>query len=260
MYRRWFFICILSFPFVVHAKKFQFIWNPYCPYTCDAQLENGREGVAIDVIKKIFSDTPHQVTFERIDSWLRAKSLVAQGYSDGLAFTFYTEGKSESGYLVQQQPLIMTQGIAYLSLEKHHITPFNISDLMRFTMIGNYQNSVNSDDKLAKFMDDNPNKIAYFTGADILERVVDMLAIGRLEIWLDSPDLLYYFMSKYKGKIPLTVSLSAGKTQEFGGVLLNNTKPNSKILADIMDKGIIKLRKTGELNMILARYGMVDSL
>jgi hypothetical protein len=61
-------------------------------------LENGKEGVAIDIIKALFKESKHTVYFIRIDSWLRAKRLVKSGISDGMVFTFYQHGKTEEGF------------------------------------------------------------------------------------------------------------------------------------------------------------------
>lgn len=239
------------------ATDYEFIWNPYCPYTCDAKLENGKEGVAIEIIRAVFKDSEHTVSFKRIDSWLRAKRLVKSGMSDGMAFTFYQHDKTENGYLTPETPMLMVKGIAYLSLPKNQMTPFRVTDVARFNAIGNYYGAVNSNRRLARYLAENPHKTIYVTGSNILKRVREMLDIGRIEIWLDSPDLLNYMVTKYP---QYAVSTSPTGNAEYAGMLFDESKPQSKALAKMMDEGIVKLRKSGELEKILARYGMSDRM
>jgi len=241
----------------VRAEDYEFIWNPYCPYTCDAELENGKEGVAIDIVRAIFKETNHTVTFKRIDSWLRAKRLVKSGISDGMVFTFYQHEKSEEGYLTPKLPMLMVKGFAYLSFKKNQMPSFKTVDLGRFNAIGNYYGAVNSNSRLARYFSENPHKVIYVTGANILERVREMLTIGRIDIWIDSADLLHYLVTKYP---QFSVSESLAGNKEYGGMLFAPDKPRSKKLAAIMDNGIERLRKSGELEKILAKYGMPDRL
>jgi len=254
------FIILSSLLFAqLQAKEYQIIWNPYCPYTCDSIAENGRNGIAIDIINEVFKDSEHTVTFTRIDSWLRAKRLIDKGVSDGMAFTFYNSGITEPGFITPDIPMLMVKGTAYISLTKNKIDPFHVADLARFKMIGSYRNSVNPNEKLAKLLTDNPNKAAYFTGADILERVSYMLSIGRLDIWLDSPDLLSYFIATRAGD-KFSVSHAHVENKEYGGMLFNKSKVESNALAKMMSKGVTDLRKSGKMKKLLAVYGVVDNL
>ncbi len=241
----------------LRAENYEFIWNPYCPYTCDAHLENGKEGVAIDIIKAVFKESKHNVSFTRVDSWLRAKRLIKSGFSDGMAFTFYQHGQTEQGFLTPKSPMLMVKGFAYLSFKKNQIPSFKTVDLGRFNAIGNYYGAVNSNSRLARYLAENPHKVIYVTGANILERVREMLTIGRIDIWLDSADLLHYMATKYP---QFSVSESLAGNKEYGGMLFALDKPKSKGLAVIMDNGIQRLRKSGELEKILAKYGMPDRL
>jgi len=241
------------------AKEYQFIWNPYCPYACDADKENGREGVAIDIIKEVFKHTPHTVTFLRIDSWLRAKRLVASGVSDGMAFTFYCSGQEELGFVVPSKPMVISTGGAYLSLAKNKMSAFKTSDLARFKVIGSYRGGVNNNEAMANFIRQYPDNMAYFTGTNILDRISHMLTIGRLDIWLDSADLLHYFVSKNRNA-NFSVSETATGNRAYGGMLFRAGGAESKVLAKIIDDGISGLRKNGKLNQLLAVYGMKDNV
>lgn len=241
----------------VRAEDYEFIWNPYCPYTCDAHLENGKEGVAIDIIKAVFKESKHTVSFKRIDSWLRAKRLVKSGISDGMAFTFYQHEKTERGFLTPNSPMLMVKGFAYLSFKKNQMSSFKTVDLGRFNAIGNYYGAVNSNSRLARYLSENPHKVIYVTGANILERVREMLTIGRIDIWLDSPDLLHYMVTKFP---QFSVSESLDGNKEYAGMLFSPKKAKSEKLAVIMDDGIQRLRNSGELEKILAKYGMPDRL
>ena len=241
------------------AKEYQFIWNPYCPYTCDAEKEDGREGVAIDIIREIFKSTPHTVTFKRIDSWLRAKRLVASGVSDGMAFTFYDTKKEESGFMMPISPLIVSRGAAYLSLAKNKNNHFKMLDLAQFNMIGIYRGSVRDDDAMMLFLRKNPDKIISLTGTNILGRVSQMLEVGRLDIWVDSADLLHYFVSKRKDH-EFTVSEAVSDSRLYGGMMFSSASPTATVLEKIIADGLKRLRKRGKLNQLLAVYGMQDHI
>jgi len=244
---------------VALGKEYQFIWNPYCPYTCDADKEHGREGVAIDIIREIFKHRPDTVTFRRIDSWLRAKRLVASGVSDGMAFTFYNTEQEEPPFIIPSSAMVVSQGSAYLSLIKNQIDPYKTSDLAQFHVIGGYRGSVVNDQDMVRFIKHNPDKMAYFTGTNILERVSHMIAMGRLDIWLDSADLLRYFVSKTtENKFAVSEAISVSK--EYGGMMFISKKPDADELAIIIGDGLKALRKSGKLNQLLANYGMTDSV
>jgi len=226
----------------IAAKEYQFIWNPYCPYTCDAEKENGKEGIAIDVIKEVFKNSGNTITFRRIDSWLRAKRLVASGVSDGMAFTFYDAQQNEPRFIIPKYPMVVSRGSAYLSLVKNKMDPYKVAQLSRFQVIGGYRGSVVNDDPMIGFIKQNPDKMAYFTGTNILERISHMLVIGRLDIWLDSGDLLRYFVSKTDGKtFAVSESISIGR--EYGGMMFSAAKPDSARLAKIISDGLQDLRK-----------------
>ncbi|NRA62425.1 MAG: hypothetical protein HRU25_16290 [Psychrobium sp.] len=107
-----------------YADEFEFIWNPYCPYTCDAQLEDGKKGIAIDILDAIFEQSHHTVRYRRIDNWLRAKLLVSKGEGDGMAFSFYPVDV-EDFFIVPSQAMIVVGDDAYISQSKHAILCYN---------------------------------------------------------------------------------------------------------------------------------------
>jgi polar amino acid transport system substrate-binding protein len=224
--------------------------NSWCPHVCipsEGQLELG---YTTDIVIKILTDAGYQVE-PVIAPWQRilhdAKEgridIVASGYKEEAPFLTYTKqsiGTTEEVFYVRENEMWRYMEAASLeSIDK----------------VGLINGATYGSNEFSNFIKNNPSKFITISGNDIPERQVKMLTSKRLNAFVGEKSVVKYFSSKInlQDKIKAADYLSK-KSYLYVG--FSPEHPQASLLASIIDKGVLKLRKSGEFEKIMKKYDL----
>lgn len=237
------------------AKSLNFVWNAYCPFTCQAK-STGQPGYAMEVVQAIFDTSDYQVKYTYVLSWNRAMSQVENGEKDAIVFSFHNP-ESAHLYVIPKEPLAIDQSTSFAIKKDNPWRLKNVDSLKALKHIGVYKGTIWTDKSLSDFEMNNKGKFVYLHGDNIVGRAFDMLRRGRLDAWEDSDTLLNYHM--FKNRVDdLRIERSPKETRFTGDVLFSAKNPDSAEFAAYFSVGLKRLRKSGQLEGILQTYGLKD--
>ncbi len=240
---------------LVNAEKLNFIWNAYCPFTCESD-KTGQSGYAMEVVKAIFDNSKYKVEYTYALSWNRAMSQVESGEKDAIVFSFHGV-ESDPLYIIPKQSLAWENKTTFAVRKSSQWRFQNVDSLKELKYIGVYKGTVWIDQDIAKFEQNNSSKFVYLHGDDIVKRAFNMLRRGRIDAWEDSQTLLNYHI--YINNIKdLRIETLPKPHSSTGDLLFSRKNPKSTEYAAFFSAGMKQLRKSGKLKTILKKYGLKD--
>lgn len=238
-----------------NAEHLNFIWNAYCPFTCERD-KTGQPGYAMEVVKAIFDNSKYKVEYTYALSWNRAMTQVENGEKDAIVFSFHGP-ESDHLYVIPKQSLAWENQTSFAVKKTSKWQFRDANSLKTLQYIGVYKGTVWIDKTIGKFEQDNINKFVYLAGDDIVKRAFDMLRRGRLDAWEDSQTLLNYHIY-INGIEDLRIETLVKPHSSTGDLLFSGKNPKSKEYAAFFSAGMKQLRKSGKLKIILEKYGLKD--
>ncbi|MCJ8273587.1 MAG: transporter substrate-binding domain-containing protein [Psychrosphaera sp.] len=232
-----------------------FIWNAYCPFTCEKD-KTGQTGYAMELVRAVFDNSKYQIEYTYALSWNRAMSQVENGEKDAIVFSFHGP-ESDHLYVIPKQSLAWENQTSFAVKKTSKWQFRDANSLKTLQYIGVYKGTVWIDKAIAKFEQDNTSKFVYLHGDDIVKRAFDMLRRGRLDAWEDSQTLLNYHIYSH-GIEDLRIETLIKPYSSTGDLLFSGKNPKSKEYAAFFSAGIKQLRKSGKLKIILEKYGLKD--
>lgn len=241
-------ITILSIPFTVQANPAITLGvTERCPYVCS---EKGfHQGVFIDIIKNIFDKNNVKMDIVYLPM-SRAMSMVKNKEIDGVVgilqrnapdLIFPTESIGQVHYLLYTTE---DDDWFYTGLNSLNSRNIGIEGEKSYGIFDSYiQRHVNS-----KF-------ILKLHGKNMTKRLVQLLQLKRINLFLEDKNIFDFYRKKFRSET-LNVAGSIPPDNLYVGFSPSNNK--AQMFADIVTKGIADMRKTGELDIILAKYDMSD--
>ncbi len=222
--------------------------DEWCPFNCEPN--STMPGYMVEVTRRAFElDNPnHSVTY-RILPWQRAISMAKHKSIDGIIGA--TEKEAEGLHLTTRS-LGISDSIFFV--QSH--SPWRFDDIKNGTDQRVQIGGVKGYDYSTEFDNyalNNPKNIFYVYGENPLIMLINLLKKKKINALIeDGP--VFWFKLKELG-IDSHLFKSAGSTGEPSNVYVAF---NQKIYADILDKGIAKIRTSGELEKILNKYNLTD--
>lgn len=221
-------------------------------YPMNGDPGSDHPGYMIEIAKAIFGAAGHQVDYDTLP-WERTLVMVRNGKFD-CAVGAYKDDAPD--FVFPEQSLGTDQSFFYVkptdswryqnqdSLKGRHIG-----------LIGGYA----YDEDFTKYVEGHKGEIDIQTvNADnALEQNVKKLLAGRIDTLVESPPVLTAKLAEMKldGKLIEAGAMTEPKPMY---IACSPAKPSSKTYVKLLDEGITKLRASGELAKILARYGLKD--
>lgn len=208
----------------------------------------------MEVVQKVFAASPYDVSYKHVMSWNRAMDQVKRGEADAIVFSFY-ESSDKQYFVIPKATLAVDSGTNFVLLNSNKWRFKDAASLNQLRYIGVYKNTVWADPEVAKFESDNPGKFVYLHGENIVDRAFDMIRRGRIDAWEDSEVLLNYYMFR-NGITDMRIESKEYGKPHTGTMLFSSKTPRAQEYAKFFSQGVEKLRRSGELAKILARYGL----
>lgn len=222
--------------------------DEWCPQHCKGSGPN--KGYIVDIVEQALKE--ENVPFTLVyNPWLRALRSTEKGQYDGI-LTPTVNGFKQFSYPQeavgqQQYCFYVNKNSTWKYTKPTDLIGKNISHLKESGF-----------GELESFLTAKQNQITIqeFVGVDgFTESIFKFLAMNRTEAIIMTSDVYFYALKTQKIKDQFK---SAGcLAEEKLAVGLSKADPErAKWIADTLDNGIRKLRKSGKLKLIHANYGM----
>ena len=225
--------------------------SPYCPFT---RCENGKNGYVIDVAMAIFQAEGYSVEVMDVP-WNRAIAMMNDGSADGILGI----AKTSAPKLIYPKAEVAQYGISSFSLTSNSWSFNGIASLnqIRLGLVENYAYG-ELDPNLKNYLAKKNENIQWVSSFSPLLKIFRMIDYGEIDATLEETHVGKYILQN-SGKISnYKISDRINKSPLLGYIAFTHRHPNSQHLAEVFDAGMAKLRKSGQLKIILAAYGMTD--
>jgi polar amino acid transport system substrate-binding protein len=222
----------------------------YMPYNGDGKAETG---YMIDIAKAVFEPLGHKVVFIQ-GPWDKdvtegragkCTGVVGAGVNDAKGFVYPSEEQALSVMLfcVKSGSPWKYEGINSLKTLKLGV----VKDYSYF-------------DELDAYIKANPTNLVIGTGDAPLQENLNKLVQGEVGAVVDDRSVLKYMIKKMnlQGKVTIATTTSEATKPFKLFIAFSPALPKSKEYAKSLSDGMLTLRKSGELQKILAKYGLTD--
>lgn len=226
--------------------------DPWCPYNC--LPGDAHPGYMIEIAKAVFQADGYQVRY-RIGPWSRVLREAHTGEVDGAVGATLQNGY---GLTFGRRAMGVDHTVIGVKSGRdlRYQNPHSL-DGLRVGVIANYgyDNGGPIDQYLLARARRNPQSITVIASADALPQLVNMLVRGHIDALLANSNVLQYTLKR----LHLTPAVRAIDTGAYDTVWIA-FEPNEQghLLADLLDKGLERLRRSGRLKALLAPYGLQD--
>ncbi len=236
------------------AEKITFVAEPYCPYACEEGTDY--EGMMVDVTRTIFESEGYLVEYTT-RPWARALRESRQGKHTGLIATVPAE--SSDFYYPQQEGASLTHCFYIRSDAPWRFVNIESLQSVRLGVILGYGYDSISDEfgRYVKQNKENKALIQWIGGETANLQNFKKLAVNRIDTTFVDKAVAAYWLKK--GGLSDRIK-EAGCLKETAPlyVAFSPANPASPKYAAIFDSGLRKLRASGKLDEIVAKYGMKD--
>jgi polar amino acid transport system substrate-binding protein len=223
--------------------------DAWCPYNCVPG--SSRPGMAVEIAQDIFGAAGDQVVYQELN-WARCVEDARSGRftgiigaipSDAPDFTFpkVPIGHSGDAYAVRKGDDFKFDGAASLNGRVLGV----IRSYSFSGPIGAY---------IAAHATDG--KVEFVSGDAALLKNLDKLVAGRVDVVLDDRNVMLHSIKELGWMDRLHVVDGLNDTPVY--IAFSPKAPDPVKLAAILDAGILRLRASGQLAQILARYDLKD--
>ena len=242
----------IAFSAHLYADVISLRTDLWCPYACDPKSD--KPGFMIEIAREIFEKHGHTIDYDVLN-WARAIDEVKMGKYAGLVGC--SKFSSESDGLEFPNIANGVNTNFYWTLKESHWF-FESADSLKNKKIGivkSYSYGT-STDNLIKL---NHKAFINVTGQMPLLRMIQMTESKRLDGFLENPNVLARSL-KINNKDPELFRVASANVSDQTELFIafSAAHAKSKLYAKLLDVGMVELRKSGRLKVILERYGMSD--
>ncbi len=241
----------LFLPGYLGADHILLVSDIWCPVNCHPDSAN--PGFMIEIAQRIFAKAGHTVEY-RLVPWARAIEMTRNGQANGLV-SAYIEDAPDFVYSDNELAQVTTKFFALKNLDWTY-TGISSLERIRLGMVIHYD----YDDQIVKYLEANkrdPERVQVLGGNSPLERSIKKLLVNRVNVLIDG-DIVFWYQAANMGvadSIKVVGQLGEPNKTYIG---FSPALATSQRYAQLLSDGIVALRKSGELAVILQKYGLQD--
>jgi len=235
------------------ADTITIVADPWCPYNCEP--ESDTPGFMVEIAERVFAEAGIEVRYETVP-WVRALQATESGEyngaigaskveATGFVFPAVEQGRMRNGFWVVRESRWQFNGVESL-------TDINLASLAGYSY----------GPQVEHYLEDpsNAHRVTELYGPTPLQNGLNMLQRGRIDALLEDE---YVFRYEVKQRNEVDLFRLAGRVEldpQFSDVYIafSPSLPSSQRYASLLGEGMARLRANGELDAILARYGVSD--
>ncbi len=224
-------------------------WAPYNNYAVDKE----QPGFMFEIVQIIFQEHGISVSYEEVP-WARAIMHTRFGRTNALIGPAKTDAPD---LIFPTEPIGFTKNVFYVKADTNwKFDGIKSLSSIRLGVLKNMTYGEELDRYIAENRKNN-RRIIITHGLGYLAKNFFLLDNQRIDATIDDFMVINYFFKQNNNAHKFKAAGTIG--QGYGIYLAFSPKyPNAKEMCMLIDNGVAKLRKSGRLKKILAKYGAVD--
>ena len=241
-----FLISLILYSTSAMADTITIVADNWCPYNCEPN--SPEPGYGIEIAEHVFDAAGHEVKY-KILSWNRAIQEVREGKYNAVIGASKEDARD---FVFPEEEFGISKVVFFA--KKGSSWRFNGLKSLSNVKIGLVKDYIYGEE-LDKFFRENQNLVQYVYGDDPYSINIKKLLEGKIDVTVEDP---YVILLKAR---KMGVNDQIIKVGDFGSgqklyIAFSPVITKSKEYAAILTKGIKKLKDSGELDKILAKYGL----
>lgn len=233
------------------AKLLRIRSDPWCPYNCAPGSDH--PGFAIEIAQAVFPPHGIAVDYAGAETWEAAIAGLFVGEVDAVVGALPSEAP---GAVFPKEALGKSLG-ALLALRRDTGDLSSLDKLgrRRFAIIAGFDYG----DDINALISSRDRALLYTPrpgpGPDMLADMLEAMLTGKADVLYENSNVLRYTLSRHPRADTFRIA------QEFDGgsepgIAFSPKHPRADWLAHAWDEGVARLRASGALAKIMARYGL----
>jgi len=232
----------------LYADTITLVADDWCPINCTPN--SSAPGYVVEIARQVFEAAGHTVEYQYL-SWNRALAEVSSGeYVGAIAAT-----PKELPKGIFPDEALGSYGNDFIVKKGSKWRFTSMSDLkgVNLAVIQGYNYGKN----MSAYIVNNPGKVIQMGGNDAVRRILLMMLKGRIDVYLEDRNIAFYTAKQHDLTDKFEIAGSEGKPINFY-IGFSPAIAQSKTYSQILSDGIVRLRNSGELKIILDKYGITD--
>lgn len=238
---------------VPRDQTLRFVSDPYPPYVMDGKH---RQGYVTDIVLKVFHDAGYKNAIYVDAPYARALFGIKNGFYTGLLAV--SPGRKHYVYPTQSF-MGYFQNQFFVRKNSSWRWTGQVDSLKHITLgvIRGYEENDALDAYVARNAS-NDQRIQITSGAHGLENLIRMLVAGRINAFFEDTNVADYTAHELhlKSRIRPNGGFNRDLRKNIVTVGFDEKNACSQHFIDILNKGIPKLKASGELKTIIEKYGL----
>ncbi|WP_286220966.1 substrate-binding periplasmic protein [Marinobacter apostichopi] len=204
----------------------------------------------IEIAREAFALARLEVEYVNM-SWARALELADEGYIDAVVGAFT---RDSTGFVYPEEAIGYARTALFTHIESDW-TYQGIESLRQQTLvtINGYSYSSELDAYIDKHRD-NPERVWILSGPSPLNRAIEMLEHDRSDVLPEDLDVMQWTLGQLGKQDSLRMVAKLERLPVY--IAFSEARPQSEEYATLLTEGVRKLRQSGRLDEILARYNV----
>lgn len=237
-------------PVEVRAGSISLRADQWCPYNCTPDAE--RPGYVVEIARQAFAPAQIQVDYALLN-WARSIEDARAGHFDGIIGALQADAPD---FVFPSEPVGMTtDGFAVRKGTAFHVDGPKSFDGKVIGAIISYAYTSEVQSYIESNKDDR-SKVQLTSGEDALAQNLKKLAAGRLDIVVDDANVLARAIKLAGLEDRLTIADHGTPVPIY--IAFSPASPKARDYAALLTAGILRMRASGQLADILARYDVAD--
>ncbi len=234
---------------VVRADEIVLVADKWCPYNCAPGDE--LPGFMVDIAEYAFAKQGHTVRYQLLP-WARAIATVRDGLFHGIIGT----GRSETPDFVFPSIALGQASQTFYTRKGFSWSYEGLDSLNRITL--GVINGYSYGKLLEHYIKPNTDskRIQIVSGKTALKQNIEKLTLGRIDALIEDKNVFQYHL--HARAAPNEFSAAGVAYTENVYIAFSPKLEQAQVYAALLDKAMTVLRKQGELQAILDKYGLDD--
>ncbi|MEH6471172.1 MAG: transporter substrate-binding domain-containing protein [Halopseudomonas sp.] len=232
------------------AEEISFVGDAWPPF--NNAIGQPQEGYFIDIARAIYEPLGYKVSYHTLP-WKRSVSWVKEGHYNALLGPFKSEAP---GFIFPEEEVGKTV-LSFFTTKKSN-WQFNGIESLKDVKLGIVQ-SYDYRPWLQQFRQRHPDNFLVVAGNNAIEKNLELLIRGRIDT-IPSNESSFLYRAKSSG---ISDQIRLAGRDNLGGskslyIAFSPALEKSALYAELFSKGVRRLRGSGELQLILDQYGLID--
>lgn len=243
-------LLLCAFSSSAFAEKITLAADEWCPFNCAP--DSDKPGFMIEVAQQVFAEHGYTIDY-KVMAWSRAIREAEVGNIDGIIGAFKGDAPN---FIYPDQELSILRNTFFVHKDQAWIYEGAASlEQIQLAAIAGYDYG----DELREYIQQSGSEqVSLLNGQDHpLAKGIELLSRQRVDAVIEA-DPVFWYTAQMLGLQDKFQTAGHSDQPQNSYITFSPALEHSTIYAEILSKGIEKLRSSGELAIILSRYGLKD--